>query len=172
VTGPSSTAIQALVDKQAIREALLRYCRGVDRGDADLIASAYHADAVDEHGSSSFSGETVGRGIVEMTRSSRLSMHHVTNQFIELDGPDHAGCETYYTVWQTMDREGEECVLHALGRYVDRFERRDGEWKIAHRLVIVEQTALLSQDEEIPPSRPGLGRRDRDDPSYGVLRGR
>ena len=32
-------ALQVLLDKQAIYEVLIRYCRGADRGDADLIAA-------------------------------------------------------------------------------------------------------------------------------------
>ena len=40
--------VQILLDERDIREVLLRYCRGVDRCDAELISSCYHADAVDE----------------------------------------------------------------------------------------------------------------------------
>ena len=161
--------MQELLDKEAIRQVVLRYCRGVDRADAELIASAYHPDAVDEHGGARYTGETVGAGIVELTSSSRVTMHHVTNQLIELLGPDRAASETYFTVWQTMDRGGAEHTLHALGRYVDRMERRGGEWRIAHRLVIVEFTRLLPPSDDMAPSAPGLGRRDRHDPSYEVL---
>ncbi len=169
MTASSENPLQDLLDKQAIREVVLRYCRGVDRADADLIGSAYHPDAVDEHGSARFTGDTVGVGIVELTSSSRVTMHHVTNQFIELRGPDHAASETYFTVWQTMDRDGQEHTLHALGRYVDRMDRRAGEWRIAHRLVIVEFTRLLPPEGAMSPSAPGLGRRDRSDPSYEAL---
>ena len=38
--------LQQLLDKTAIREATMRYCRGVDRFDADRISSAYHPDAL------------------------------------------------------------------------------------------------------------------------------
>jgi hypothetical protein len=161
--------VQELLDKEAIRQVVLRYCRGVDRADAELIASAYHPEAVDEHGGARYTGETVGAGIVELTSSSRVTMHHVTNQLIDLFGPDRAASETYFTVWQTMDRGGAEHTLHALGRYLDRMERRGGEWRIARRLVIVEFTRLLPPSDDMPPSAPGLGRRDRHDPSYELL---
>ena len=39
-----------LLDREAIREAMGRYCRGIDRLDVDLIRSAYHEDAFDDHG--------------------------------------------------------------------------------------------------------------------------
>jgi len=172
VSNPTQSAMQELLDKEAIREVVLRYCRGVDRADAELITSAYHSDAVDEHGAARFTGDTVGAGIVELTAPSRVTMHHVTNQLIDLLGPDCAASETYFTVWQTMDRGGEEHTLHALGRYIDSMERRGGEWRIAHRLVIVEFTRLLPPDGEMLPSAPGLGRRDRSDPSYEALASR
>ena len=43
--------LQELHDKQAIHDAVMRYCRGVDRLDPVLLASAYHPDAYDDHGS-------------------------------------------------------------------------------------------------------------------------
>ncbi len=161
--------MQELLDKQAIHEALMRYARGVDRGDAELICSAYHPDAVDEHGVADYTGLTVGPAIVELMASAPMSMHHITNYSITLHDDDTAGCESYFTVWQSHQVDGREATLHALGRYVDRFEKRDGEWRIAHRLVIVEHTSVLPLDASAPPSAPGRGSRDRDDPSYGVL---
>jgi hypothetical protein len=43
-------ALQRLLDKGAIREASLRYTRGIDRHDAEIMAAAYHPDATDDHG--------------------------------------------------------------------------------------------------------------------------
>jgi hypothetical protein len=43
-------AIQNLIDRQAIRDCLTRYCRGVDRLDRELVLSTYHPDAIDDHG--------------------------------------------------------------------------------------------------------------------------
>jgi hypothetical protein len=163
------TVTQESQDVQAIRNALMRYCRGVDRCDADLITSAYHPDATDEHGSKTFTGQTVGQGLVDLTASSRVSSHQVTNQLIELTGTDSAGSETYYTAWQTLDRDGQEFLMLSLGRYLDKFERRNGEWKIAHRLVVVELTHLVPSAGPMEPSRPGLASRSRNDPSYEVL---
>ncbi|MGF7237173.1 MAG: nuclear transport factor 2 family protein [Frankia sp.] len=169
IVGSEQTAIQHLLDRQAIREATMRYCRGVDRADPDLISSGYHPDAVDEHGEHRYTGETVGRGIADLVRSARVSMNHVTNQLVTLHGNGAAGGETYYTVWRTIEIEGEERVLLALKRYIDCFACRAGEWKIAHRLVIVDLTQLLPAGSAMPPSRPGLGFRDRNDPSYAAL---
>jgi ketosteroid isomerase-like protein len=158
-----------MLAKQEIREALMRYARGVDRGDAELICSAYHPDAVDEHGVADYTGVTVGPAIVELMAGLRVSSHHITNHVITLHADDTAGCESYFTVWQSHQIDGRDATLHALGRYVDRFEKRDGEWRIAHRIVIVEHTSVQPLDAAAPPSAPGRGSRDRDDPSYQVL---
>ena len=160
--------VQELLDKQAIFDTLMRYARGVDRGDAELICSAYHPDAIDEHGVADYTGVSVGPGIVELMAQVPVSMHHITNHSITLHGDGTAGCESYFTVWQSHQVDGADAMLHALGRYVDRFELRDGEWRIAHRLVIVEHTAVEVAGAAAP-SAPGRGSRDRDDPSYGVL---
>src|SRR5262245_60832968 len=89
--------VQALLDKQAIREAIMRFCRGVDRGDAALITSAFHPDAKDEHsGHGTYSGENIAERTLSFVRSTEMSpVHMITNQLIELDG-DKAGSETYY----------------------------------------------------------------------------
>jgi len=158
-----------LAAKEAIRDAVLRYCRGVDRADPELIASAYHPDAVDQHGSAHFEGAAIGPGIVALVQASRVSLHQVTNQTIVFHEPDRAASETYYTAWQSMERDGVERMLVAIGRYVDRFTHRGGEWRIADRLVIVEHAQLLPADAVLPTSTPGLSCRDRSDPSYGAL---
>ena len=42
--------IKHLIDRQAILDCLTRYCRGMDRFDRALVLSAYHPDAIDDHG--------------------------------------------------------------------------------------------------------------------------
>ena len=42
--------VQELIDRQRIYECLLRYTRGMDRLDRELVLSAYHDDAVEDHG--------------------------------------------------------------------------------------------------------------------------
>ena len=44
------TALRRLLDRQAITECVHRYARGLDRRDTDLLRSAYHPDAVEDHG--------------------------------------------------------------------------------------------------------------------------
>ena len=46
----SATDLQALLDREAIRDCLYRYCRGIDRADEAALRSAYWPDATDCHG--------------------------------------------------------------------------------------------------------------------------
>ena len=163
-------AIQELVDKEAIREVIVRYGRGVDRGDSELISSAYHPDAVDDRGFGQYTGETIGTEMVEsMLKSMVMTSHHLTTQTIHVDG-DTAGAETYSIGVHRSTRDGQESRLLTSGRYIDRLERRDGEWRIIHRRAVTDMLRALSLEEETDLG-PQLSRRDRDDPSYEVLRG-
>ena len=173
-TDRNESAIQELLDKEAIRDALVRYCRGVDRGDADLICSAYHPDAEDDHGFSRFTGETVGPVLVERLRirSPRVYMHHITNQLIELQSPDRAASETYFTVWISMEREGTHNVLHRSADIWTGSNAATGSGRSApprdHRA-----HAGLAARRRGAGVTPGKSRsRGPRDPSYEILRRR
>jgi ketosteroid isomerase-like protein len=158
--------VAALLDKQEIHETLLRYFRGIDRCDAELIASAFHPDAVAEHGPNQFTGADIGeRTSTGMREHYRASMHFTGNQMIELHG-DVANVETYNFNYHLQDREGREELFVRAIRYVDRLERRDGEWKIARRRVICEWDSIepITERSAFPPYAPT--HRSRDDISY------
>ena len=162
--------LQQLLDKAAIREATMRYCRGVDRFDADLISSVYHPDAFDDHSGRTFTGDTVGQGLVDwLTEGTDATNHHITTQTIEVNG-DTAGCESYYIGVHLLTRDGVQRTIHSAGRYIDRFEKRDGQWKIARRLVALEKATYLPADTAPQPAP--VGRRDHQDPSYEVMHDR
>jgi hypothetical protein len=166
----TDAAIRALLDKQAIRDVMMRYCRGVDRLDADLISSAYHPDAYDDHCGEEFTGETVGPGIARwMGETMEMTSHQITNQTVALDG-DFAGCESYYTETHILKAgDGPRAKGVVVGRYVDRLERRDGEWRIIHRRVVMESGSDLPIDEYSERTVEKLWTTDRSDPSYDVL---
>jgi ketosteroid isomerase-like protein len=159
--------VQELLDKQAIREAVMRYCRGADRGDADLLASAYFPDATDDHpGGQHFTGDTIGPEMVgNLNRSFVSTNHQITTQTIEVDG-DTAASESY-SLGNHVMKDGRR--LRTLVRYLDRFERRDGDWRITYRLCLNDATEVMPPDDGPGLGPPSPGRRDRTDPSYGFL---
>ena len=123
-----------------IRQVLYRYCRGVDRGDEALVRSVYHPGASDDHGAWKGAGDDFAAYIVgSMDQLGTPSQHHITNVYIELDG-HHAAVESYFIALHPYQSGAAETLAFVGGRYLDRFERRSGEWRIASRQVVLDWT--------------------------------
>jgi hypothetical protein len=137
--------LQQLLDKQEIHEVLLRWCRGLDRGDEALMASAYHPEAIDEHGDNTYTASSAGPGYVRKhLRSFKRHMHLTLNTLIEVEG-DTATAESYMIASLVPNQPGPEQLLLAGGRYLDRLERRAGQWRLVHRHMIMEWRTGLDQ---------------------------
>lgn len=160
----TAAEIEALIDKQAIYEVMIRYCRGIDRGDLALAMSAYHADAYDQHGPTQGNAHEVMARVAVALTNLEISQHRIANMAIELEG-DHAYVETYFHALHVVSGASEE--EQVFGRYLDRFERRDGAWKIAHRQIVLDYATCPAR----APAYPLLnafqrGARNKEDPSY------
>ena len=163
--------IQALIDKQAIYDVLVRYCRGVDRCDEDLIRSAFHDDSYDDHGYWKGPGYELAPFLADRLRKANsATTHSITNVLIEVDG-DLARSESQ--VHATLIRTGSDPVeVDVVGaRYLDRFSRRAGEWRIDRRIVVLD----WRKTEVWPDSPPAVdthgftrGARHPEDLSYCV----
>jgi ketosteroid isomerase-like protein len=153
----------------AIKRVILRYCRAVDRIDLPLLRSCYHPDAIEEHGSFSGSVDEYVAWVASLLEKFDMTMHLVGNVLVECDGPDSARAETYGLAFHRGDPDTPSRNLTTGFRYVDRFERRDGEWRIARRVAITEWSRLDDPRAwwEVPPTHR-TGRRDREDPVYWV----
>jgi hypothetical protein len=159
--------IQRLLDRAAIEECLLRYTRGLDRHDVELTMSAFHPDALDTHGT--FEGGP--RDVAEWANEQHglrwtRHQHYITNTSVDLDG-DVAHTDTYYfIVLRRRDGTGQDFMG---GRYVDRFERREGDWRIARRVVTAEWIGEADAGRPTMQSLLGLyveATWDREDISY------
>jgi ketosteroid isomerase-like protein len=155
--------VQELLDRRAIADCVHRYCRGIDRGDIDLVASCYHDDAIDDHGHYVGPGRGLAEWATERMSDLLRNQHHITTHNVELDG-DTAHSEAYYIA--TM-REPDGITKLVSGRYLDRFERRNGEWRIAQRVCMVETIAdVATADMEVADVAYAPGSHDRSDRSY------
>lgn len=129
-------SLQELLDREAIRECLYRYCRGIDRVDEAALRSAYWEDARDCHGAWNGSAAGFISQALDRLRQGGRRVHQVNNVIIELRG-DAAVVESSFIALQSAaaapTRETFLC-----GRYVDRFERRQSEWRIAARTVVYD----------------------------------
>jgi hypothetical protein len=162
--------IYAAADHIEIQQVLYRYCRAVDRGDEALLSSVYHPGAVDRHGAYQGTGEAFAAMLVSsMDRAPRVGQHHITNVLIELDG-DAADVESYFLALHPLgdSSSGEASHVPVTGRYLDRFERRDGAWKIADRTVVLDwSTAPVACSPWAAQDDYPQGGRRQEDPSYG-----
>ncbi|WP_037077937.1 nuclear transport factor 2 family protein [Pseudonocardia spinosispora] len=159
--------LATLLAERDIRAAMARYCRGIDRLDEDLIRSAFHRDSYDNHGLYQGGGYEFAAWVVPMLRQVYVSTTHLLgNSHIELAGAT-AAVETYFIAYHVVAQPRQMHVLS--GRYADRFECRDGEWKVAHRTVLLDWDEIRPVDQQFPEqvrATFALGRRDRDDLSY------
>jgi hypothetical protein len=161
-------ALKVVLAKDAITDAIHRVARGTDRLDRDLIESGYHPDGFDDH--NSFRGGPVefADWVLEVLPHFAATHHFLGQTRIEVEGKV-AHAETYCDAHHVgyMDAEG-RCTDMVLGlRYVDRFEKRGGEWKIAHRVCAFDWTYTVVSDAMWPFGDDfTVGRRDRTDVTY------
>ena len=167
---PSADALTELLDKQAIAEVVLRYCRGVDRMDRELVRSCYHPDARDVHGSFQGDRDAYLDWVFDLLSRYDSTMHFVGNQLVEPRG-DVARCESYGIAFHRGDLARPDKNLVTGFRFVDRFERRDDRvWRIAQRVATTEWARVDTPQDRWPvPDSFLTGRRDRDDPVYEPL---
>lgn len=128
-------AMAEAVARSQIRECLARYCHGIDRCDADTLKSAYWPDAYEEHGTYEGPAWDFADHMTASMRADFLcSTQMIGNVLIDLDG-DRARVETYVLA-MLQQPDGMDRTIS--GRYLDRFERRGGEWRILRRLYVLD----------------------------------
>lgn len=160
--------LEQLMHRQDILDCLVRFSRAMDRFDQALFLSAFHTDAVIA------AGEFVG-GPADLyawasnlhQQGQRATHHNLLNHSCDIAG-DVAHAETYYLF---VGRNHDDSNWIAGGRYIDRLEQRDGDWKIALRTNVIEWSGMVPS-MAIPfadvPGIHGNGApsRSKDDPSY------
>lgn len=162
-----------LLDRAEITEVLHRASRAVDRGDLEMMESCFHPDALDYRGVVNGSAANARKKLRSINLT--VTQHVTTNISIDLDG-DFADVESYVTAFHHIDPapgcpERDE-LLRA--RYVDRFEKRAGAWKIACRITVWDwsgmwlspKTWFQSMAEAGAETKFIYGRRDRQDAYY------
>jgi SnoaL-like domain len=129
--------LKTLAAKEAIRELVLLYSRGVDRQDIELLKGLYTRDATDHHGRH-FDG-TADAYIEFLARSLPhlyVSGHFACNHLISVVDDDHAEGEVYAIAWHIIpDGKGGAVQDLAGVRYIDQYRRERGCWRFAKRVV-------------------------------------
>jgi hypothetical protein len=171
--------LRVLLDKQALGELLIRYARGIDRWDQELVVACFHPDAFLHY--NTYQGNAVEFYEALFSRTGTVAgqsgvprgQHVVTNALFDVRR-DVAYGESYLEARRAGvgdRRAGAESAptgpgfpIERIGRFIDRFERREGEWRIASRRVAMEwmpEEAEAYRLENFAPTRT-----DRTDPSY------
>lgn len=145
----SDPRLQELIDREAIRDCLYRYCRGIDRADEAALRSSYWPDATDDHGG--FRGRAEDFIIMAMQRLPKMerSIHQIHNVLIAFEaGGLSAVVESQFSAYQREPGAGGVMTQWDMkGRYLDRFERRGQEWRVARRLVVFD----AAEQMPLPP---------------------
>jgi len=153
-------------DERQIERQLANYCRAMDRCDAELGRSVFFTDATVDYGAM-FQG--TGHGFVDFSMTVHpqfdAHLHRISNTIIEIDG-QAAVSETYVDAQFRMTENGQAFDVYTRGRYLDRWEKRDGAWAITHRHYVNAMAGKRPIDE-IPFGIEGT--RDRTDPSYALF---
>jgi hypothetical protein len=154
VNNKQASQLQELLDREAIRDVVWRYCHGVDRADKAVLETIYWPEAIETHGeyvgsASGFIGHALN--VVNQVESIQ---HLIGNTLIRVVG-SHANVESSFFCYQVMPAKAPDhpdysgrpgpgpCSLFLGGRYLDRFECRAGEWRILHRTVAFDWWRIL-----------------------------
>ena len=162
--------LREIIDRHEIWRVMQRYGRGLDRVDRELVRSCYFDDAIEDHGMFVGIPEDFIDWADQTTLGFLCTHHGLMNHYCEIDGDD-AHAETYYLFTGVAEKPPH---LLSMGRYIDHFQRRNGEWRIANRVAVIEKNFDLYDGHPWGGDRIGRGpeagepsaTRDRSDVSY------
>lgn len=166
--------LDRLVSKQEITEGIFRWARGADRLDLATLQSAFHADAKINYGSGDVPSGDFLQGIVAQHAADFESTRHIIfNVLIDVDG-DRATSEAGVDCRVRFTGADGPCEMLVVGRYFDKWERRNGPWKIAHRFSVLDSYRVqeVVSNAQVDGWTSGIARgtRDASDPSYAYVR--
>ena len=142
-----------LIARAGITNALAVHSRGVDRADVNLLSSAYHPDATVDYGFFIGPAATLGAILAEAQKGTPPTLHRTASSWIKVAG-SLAVSESYVMAY-VEDADTQRLVF---GRYLDRHECRDGEWRLSHRTYVLDgnvnrPTTVQRPDPPVGPDR-------------------
>jgi hypothetical protein len=164
------TLLRTIQAEREIKKALLAFCRGADRRDYDLLRSAFHDDAHDDHGA--YAGDVNGFIAWQKVRHANIPqcMHMLGNCTIEFAG-EKAYVETYCTATIHTANEDGSFTKAVIGcRYADIFEDRGSSWRIARRIVVYDWATSERVEKILPMPNLSASQRSEQDVIYRMRR--
>jgi hypothetical protein len=139
----SAERLAAAADQLEIVAIVTRYGHALDRRDRVLLETCFHPDSSHRHGPFTGSSADFIGFAMDFLNAIGPTHHHLAAPHIRLEG-DVAQVETYFVAYHRIPETtpfdgafagvGAPQDLFIGGRYVDRFARRAGVWKIASRI--------------------------------------
>jgi hypothetical protein len=155
-------------DRFAIIDLAALYMRGLDRLDEALLAAQFWSDARLEYGIFAGGAAEFAAFCMGALKDHDANQHLIGQHLIDFASDDEAYGEVYYQAYhRTTDAAGAKRDLIIAGRYVDRYERRGGVWKIAYRSELVDWLRDDPASDAMLAAAPFLiGARKPADPLY------
>ena len=150
-----------------IGNCLRSYCRGIDRLDGPLIASAFHPDAeLIDYGPAPLRIEDfIEHAVASLGKRFVATQHRLSNVTIEIDESSSSAKVEAYVLAFHVQANGETQLLHTFnGRYIDQFDSRSGEWKIARRTLRNDWSKIETIDAPMAGAWVPSGRAGSPDP--------
>ncbi|MGB8365791.1 MAG: nuclear transport factor 2 family protein [Rhizomicrobium sp.] len=129
--------LKTFLERENIRDCISRLARGEDRRDAELIRASYWPDSTSDYGVFSGNFDEYLAWVVPGSPAIPVTQHVLGQSLIELKG-DTALVETHVTSYHRVSMGEEEHDTIIGGRYLDRMEKRGGEWRIAQRTMLYD----------------------------------
>lgn len=164
----ANSEIRELLDKQACQEVLTRYARALDWVDEEALKTVFFADAEIDYGFFKGSGEEFIPVVIELERGFLRRWHNNGTPIITITG-DVAEAESYGAAAAVSKRDGQTVTTTFGGRYLDRLERRNGQWGIAKRLYVLDWHHAFEMDAS-NEAVPGLNWLDGANPAHPLYR--
>ena len=132
------TLIDDTIAKQVITDALMRSSHGIDRCDVAALKSAYWEDATVDYGIFKGAAMAFCDFLMPGLAAFKVTQHSLSNILIDLRGKT-ARVETYVRAYHhSIDEAGQQQDMVVGGRYLDHFTQRGHDWRIAHRLYVMD----------------------------------
>jgi hypothetical protein len=161
--------LASVADRLAITDVLTLYSRGIDRCDLEILNGCFWGDATAKYGAEAQNAQAWAAATVAALKGMERTFHSLSNMSITVDGAV-AKAETYCTAWHWLTGSDGPVEMVVGGRYLDDLEKRDGAWRIARRLYVMDWNRNVPSTaqwrEGIYAGLVNRGARKPDDPSY------
>lgn len=158
--------LEYMIARDDLHRLLVSYCRGMDRGDTDLLAAVFHDDAVVFAGIWNGPAREFVTAVPAMVQNNlQMCFHSVSNEWFEIDG-DRAMGECYVVAFNRTRDPAAPSETIVAGRYLDRFERRQGVWKIVERTFVEDWRSTQASAVPVRQEMAQYGEFGAKDPLY------